>query len=62
MFFNLAAQQGHSQAQYKLGTYHLDGRGNVEQCEQTALTLITQAAEGGVVQVREIYHTKMNTH
>ena len=62
VFFNLAAQQGHSHAQYKLGTYHLDGRGNVEPCEQTALTLITQAAEGGVVQVGEIYHMNMNKH
>eukprot|EP00057_Strongylocentrotus_purpuratus_P027424 XP_011681898.1 PREDICTED: death ligand signal enhancer [Strongylocentrotus purpuratus] len=52
VFFNLAAQQGHSHAQYKLGTYHLDGRGNVEQCKQTALTLITQAAEGDVVQAQ----------
>ncbi|XP_063961985.1 DAP3-binding cell death enhancer 1-like [Lytechinus pictus] len=52
VFFGLAAEQGHSHAQYKLGTYHLDGRGNVKQCEQTALTLIAQAAEGGVVQAQ----------
>lgn len=57
--FGRAAKQGHPQAQYKLGTYHLEGRGNVKQCQKTALTLITQAANAGVTQAQSylgVYH------
>ena len=54
--YGLAAKQGHPLAQYKLGSYHLEGRGNVKKCQKTAITLITQAAHGGVTQVDRQLH------